>query len=49
MGYKDKMKAKAKLNTCVECKKRDARYWGSNLCEECFRSYLREDIKRDDK
>ena len=29
-------------NICVECKssKRPVRYWGSNLCEECFRKLL---------
>lgn len=33
------------VRTCVECKKRPARYWASSFCEDCFRKLLREKIE----
>lgn len=33
------------MSRCVECKANVARYWGSHLCEDCFRKILREEIK----
>lgn len=34
---------------CIECKERQARYWSSNFCEECFRKLLREKLNEDEK
>jgi ribosomal protein L34E len=38
-----------KLSLCIECKDHVARYWGSNLCEECFREILKEKIASEDE
>lgn len=35
------------LSRCVECRIEDARYWGSNLCEKCFREILIEKMEEE--
>lgn len=30
---------------CVECQEREARHWGSNFCEDCFREALKEKVE----
>jgi hypothetical protein len=37
---KKQLQKQHRENKCIECKENDARYWGSNLCEDCFRMYL---------
>jgi ribosomal protein S14 len=36
------------MKRCVECKEHDARYWGSNLCEDCFREILKEKLDEEE-
>lgn len=39
-----------KVETCIECKDREARHWRSLLCEECFieiLNYKVEEAKKD--
>jgi ribosomal protein L34E len=36
-----------KQKVCVECKARPARYWGSNICEECYREMLKEKLENE--
>jgi GTP cyclohydrolase FolE2 len=38
---------KLSLKTCIECKAREARYWGSHFCEDCFRELLTEKLDED--
>ena len=33
------------MNRCIECKVNVGRYWGSHLCEDCFRKILKEDAE----
>lgn len=33
---------------CIECKEEQARYWGSNFCELCFRKMLSEKLEEDE-
>lgn len=41
------MKNKNK-KVCIECKEKEARYWASNFCEECFRELLSAKIQEED-
>lgn len=36
------------LETCIECKVREARHWRSNFCEDCFREILNSKLEDDD-
>lgn len=31
---------------CVECKVEEARYAGNNLCENCYKEFLKEKVEK---
>lgn len=36
------------MKYCVECGEREARYWNSNFCEDCFREILSDKMEEEE-
>jgi hypothetical protein len=36
------------ITYCIECNEKEARYWSSNFCEDCFRELLKVKLEEEE-